>query len=138
MTDENIEGSGRGTMTGYIVEWRCTKEVVVCGGSSFWDCFPKMEWGHAPYSIKSLQVGDEAKRLTRPVISDWDSGPHSLSQHGLVREIVAEAILACVKTQIEDDLGLQGIKDFIELRVRKCALTYEYKVVREGKDESPG
>lgn len=98
--------------------------------------YPCEEWLQAPYDIKKMRLDGAAGAIIRPVLSRWDDydSPHSLAGHGLVSLLVAEAIIACLKTFIEAHPDLTTLAKYIEFRVRSCRLIFDWKVTKENMD----
>ena len=132
---DDVHESSKGTNHGYIVEWRGVGGVKIMAPID--QVYPREEWGQAPYDIKKMRLDGNAMTLVRPVISHWDDvlSPHSLSAHGLVSILVAEAIIACLKTLVVAHPELDPLADCIEFRARHCKLTFDWKVTKDPMDE---
>ena len=135
---DEIHQSAKGTNHGYIVEWRGVGGVKIVARID--QEYPCEEWRQAPYDIKKMRLEGPAGAIVRPIISHWDDfdSPHSLAAHGLVSLLVAEAIIACLKTFIEAHPDLNQLAKYIEFRARPCKLVFDWKVTKDATgDEAP-
>lgn len=132
---DDIHESSNGTNRGYIVEWRGVGGIKIMARID--QEYPREEWRQAPYDIKKMRLDGPAGAIVRPVLSHWDDldSPHSLGAHGLVSRLVADAIIACLKTFIEAHPELTTLAKYIEFRARPCKLVFDWKVTKDTMDE---
>lgn len=131
---DEIHESSKGTNHGYIVEWRTTEDLKIVARID--QDLPRQEWRQAPYDIKKMRLDGHAATLIRPVISHRDSGdsPHSLAGHRLMSLLVAEAVVACLKTLMEAHPDLEPLAKYTQFRVRPCKLVFDWKVTKDAME----
>ena len=127
-TVESASGSG----VGYIAEWRATQSLIV--PDEMGTRVPTTKWQKMPYLIRDMLPETSGNNLIRPVIADFDgtSWAHGLSNFGLVRLEVAEALIACMKTQVIAQLSF--LKDITEYRITECDYKHSYEVTKPDEE----
>jgi len=126
-TERTSYSKGNSTCYGYIAEWRLKPESAVLKTLlPYPDVSPK--WAQALYTVSELaRLGPDANKLVRPYIHEIDT--FNKSQHGLVNELAAEAIIACLKTVVR-----YNMIEHIEWRTVRIRLTSSHEMVLDDRD----
>lgn len=124
--DERKERSGETlSVSGCIVEWRLKPESTALKDvMSFDDARPN--WRQAPYTIDALGRDNVSHQVVQPFISPHDD---ILARYDLVTELVAEAIIACLKTAVQPRLLAH-----VEWRIAHVRLEASHKIFEEDSD----
>ena len=125
--DRTNYGEGSLTTYGYIAEWRLKPESALLG-TLLSHSDVGSEWKQAPYIVSKLaRLGPDASRLVRPYLPEYDFGK---SEHGLIDILAAQAVIACLKTSLRDNL-----LEHIEWRIVLVKLTASHKMTRADDDD---
>lgn len=124
--ENKVISSHDSTGYGYMVEWRLKEESKALTNIVLANYDLSTKWQQAQYNIDTLGKLSDTK-LIRPYISNSISYLEK-SQYGLVTELVAEAILACLKTSVDPRL-----EDHIEWRIACFKLKTSHEMIRDDK-----